>query len=100
MKTFRYTITEEDLFENIITDENLILNHVILKAGKQFPKHNTDAIVYMIVVKGTITLKALDLDAKTFSKGEIIHVPYDVPSELANLTDEPAELFVVKIRPE
>lgn len=99
MKRFKYTLTKEDLFENIITDDRLILNHVVLEAGKQFPRHNTDAIVYMIVINGTITVKALDLEATNFSKGDIIQVPFNVPSELSNLTDEIAELFVVKIKP-
>lgn len=99
MKHFKYTITDQDLFENVITDEHLILNHVVLEAGKQFPKHNTDALVYIIVIKGAITLKAFDSYAQTYSNGDVVHIPYDVSSELANLTDKPAELFVVKIRP-
>ena len=99
MKHFKYSLTEDDLFENIITDENLILNHVVLEAGKKFPRHNTDAIVYMIVIRGTITARAWDLEPQEFSRGDVVNLPFDIPSELSNLTDQIAELFVVKIRP-
>ncbi len=99
MEVFQYTLTEDDLFENIITDERLVLNHVVLEARKRFPRHNTDAIVYMIVARGTIALKAKNLEKRIFTRGDVIKLPFDVPSELYNPTDDIGELFVVKLQP-
>lgn len=89
----------DDLFENLIDDMNLMMNHVIIPPGKVFPKHDTDAMVYLIVNKGTL-YACIDGVEDYISEGTVVKIPYKSSSELGNKTDESVELFVTKIRHE
>ena len=58
-KKFNYTVGETKTIEQIILDENVNINHCILLKGDRLPEHFSNANVYMIVARGTVTL-ALD----------------------------------------
>lgn len=88
----------DDLFENLIDDMNLMMNHVIIPPGKVFPKHDTDAMVYLIVNKGTL-YASIDGIENNITEGTVVKIPYKCSSELGNKTDESVELYVTKIRP-
>ncbi len=55
-KVYQYTITDQEIFENVFKHEKLLMNHVILPPGKVFPKHPTDAIVYILIIKGQLSV--------------------------------------------
>ncbi|MGI6752062.1 MAG: cupin domain-containing protein [Anaerovoracaceae bacterium] len=95
-KVYKYTITEDEVFENVFTDEKLLMNHVVVPAGKVFPKHPTDAIVYALIIRGELSLAIGDNPAKTYGVGNLVNIPKGVDSELGNKGDNPLELFVVK----
>ncbi len=96
-KLFTYTVEEKDLFENILKDDNLMLNHVIIESGKFFPKHPTDAHVYIIVVKGELSIALGDQSQKTYKKGQVIEVEKGIESVLGNGSDGFTECFVIKV---
>lgn len=89
----------DDLFENLVDDMNLMMNHVIIPSGKVFPKHDTDAMVYLLVNKGTL-YACIDGVEDNIPQGTVVKIPYKSSSELGNKTDESVELFVTKIRNE
>lgn len=96
-KLFKYSLTDKDLFENIISDDNLKLNHVVIESGKIFPRHKTDAEVYIIILKGELSIEIGDQDEKRFGVGDVINIPFGIDSTLGNKGDEITEVFVVKI---
>lgn len=95
-KVYSYTITNQEIFENIFKEEKLLMNHAVVPAGKVFPKHPTDATVYALIVRGELSLTIEDHAPKTFRAGQLVNIPKGADSELGNRGDEPLELFVVK----
>lgn len=97
-EVFKYTTLKEDLFENILTDENLMLNHVVIEPGKVFPKHPTDAIVYIIIMQGKLYLTVEDGEEKVYHAGEVVHVNKGIETILGNKGEEYTEVFVIKVQ--
>ncbi len=95
-KVYQYTITDQELMENVFKDEKLLMNHVIVPAGKVFPKHPTDAIVYALIIRGELSVTIEDNALKTYRAGQLVNIPKGANTELGNRGDEPLELFVVK----
>lgn len=95
-KVYQYTITEQEIFENVFKDEKLLMNHVIVPPGKVFPKHPTDAIVYALIIRGELSLAIENGEPKIYKAGKLVNIPKGVVSELGNRGDELLELFVVK----
>ena len=96
-EVFNYSITKEDLFENILTDENLMLNHVVIEPGKVFPKHPTDAMVYIIIMQGKLYLTVEEEEEKVYQPGQVVHVKKGIETILGNKGEEHTEVFVIKI---
>ncbi|MFT4104727.1 MAG: cupin domain-containing protein [Lacrimispora sp.] len=95
-KVYNYTITNQEIFENVFKDEKLLMNHVVIPAGKVFPKHPTDATVYALITQGELSVTVEDQETKTFKAGQLVNIPKGVNSELGNKSDAAVELFVVK----
>lgn len=98
-QVFTYTKDATDIFENVIRDENLMLNHVIIEPGKHFPKHPTDALVYIMIIRGELSIQLEDDEKEVFGVGYAIHIDKGVESTLSNESKEKVELFVVKLQP-
>lgn len=98
-KQYKYSLTQMDLFENVVDDENLKINHVIIQSGKVFPRHKTDAIVYIIILKGQLSIQIDEQEDKDFAAGDIINIPFGVESTLGNKGDTITEVFVIKKDP-
>ncbi len=95
-KVYQYTITDQEIFENIFKDARLLMNHVVVPPGKVFPQHPTDAIVYALIIRGELSVAVENNAAKTFRVGQLVNIPKGVNTELGNRGGEPLELFVVK----
>lgn len=95
-KVYNYTVTNQEIFENIFKEDKLLMNHVVVPAGKIFPKHPTDAVVYVIVNKGELSISIEDNAPQTFQVGQVVNIPKGVISELGNKGNEVLELFVIK----
>lgn len=93
---YQYTITDQEIFENVFKDEKILMNHVIVPPGKVFPKHPTDAIVYALIVRGELSVAIENNPSKTFTIGQLVNIPKGVSTELGNRGYEILELFVVK----
>ncbi|HHU17823.1 MAG: cupin domain-containing protein [Anaerovoracaceae bacterium] len=95
-KVYQYTITDQEIFENVFKHEKLLMNHVILPPGKVFPKHPTDAIVYILIIKGQLSAEIENNTLKTYRAGQLVNIPKGVSTQLSNRGNESLELFVVK----
>jgi len=97
---FHYTLTDEETFETIFNQDNCIMNHVVMPKGKVFPKHPTDAQVFITVLRGELTV-VLEEDAPIrLTRGQVANVPQGVESSLGNLSDDVVELMVLKLKTE
>lgn len=86
----------EKLVEKILDDDAVMINHMILNKGDYLPEHHSNSNIYMIVVRGSVTLQLSDHLPKQYGTGNIINIPFDVKMNVSNSCDEQLEFFVIK----
>ena len=91
-----FTITDKKIIERIIDDENVNINHMVLNTGEGLPEHYSNSNVYMIIIRGTISLQLDNQDTHTYPKGSIINIPYNTKMNVFNEQEETLEFFVIK----
>ncbi len=94
--TYTYQLTNEKLIEKIVNDENIHLNHMVLTKNKGLPIHYSNSNVYMIIIRGTMTIQLDEQEKHQYTKGKIINIPYNTKMNVNNHNDETLEFFVVK----
>lgn len=95
-KNYKFKNCSEKNIAKIIDDDNLLLNHMILTKGTGLPEHLSNSNVYMIIVKGILTIKLGEQEEKKYSQGDIINIPYNIKMNINNFDDEILEFFVIK----
>ena len=97
LKIYEFTQTEKDVLENVFKKEGILMNHVVIEPGKVFPKHPTDAEVYAIVLKGTLSITVEGHETQTIKFGQVVNIAEGTMSELGNKSDDLVELLVIKL---
>ncbi|HHW92416.1 MAG TPA: hypothetical protein GX735_06980 [Firmicutes bacterium] len=95
-KKFSFTLTDRKHIERILEDDNVAINHMVLPQGEGLPEHYSNSNVYMIVLRGHITLQLNDEEANSHPAGSILNIPYQTKMNVYNNHEEIAEIFVVK----
>ncbi|HAE42853.1 MAG TPA: hypothetical protein DCG34_08040 [Clostridiales bacterium] len=95
-KNYNYQINDEKIIERIISDGNVDINHMILPKGGALPVHNSNSNVYMIIVRGTLTISLDEQLPSKYQKGNILNIPFDIKMHVFNEDEEILEFFVVK----
>lgn len=95
-KKYTYQINDEKIIERIISDGNVDINHMILPKGGALPVHNSNSNVYMIIVRGILTISLDGQPPSKYQKGNILNIPFDIKMHVFNEDDEILEFFVVK----
>ena len=95
-KSFSFTKTDSKHIERVLEDQRLGINHMVLPKGDALPIHNANSNVYMIVVRGTISLKLDEQEQNDYQTGNILVIPMGTLMNIFNSNDEIAEIFVVK----
>lgn len=93
---YGYSITESKAIERIIQNDHVHINHVVLGPGDALPRHGANAQVYLILVRGAVTLSLGDQEAHAYSAGSIVMVPYGTAMRLSNEGNAALEFFIVK----
>lgn len=95
-KVYDYKRVDEKLIEMVVDDDNLALNHMILVKDTGLPLHFSNSNVYMIIVRGTMTIALDEQETHKYHAGQIINIPYHKKMDVQNKDDEILEFFVVK----
>ncbi len=95
-KTYEFAVTDEKKIERIISDENIDLNHVVLTEGESLPEHFSNSNVYLVIVRGKISIGLNDEEANAYGKGSILNVPYNTKMNISNPDRDVLELFIIK----
>lgn len=95
-KKYKYSTGNENAVEKIIDDENLHLNHMVFNKNEGLPEHFANSNVYMIVIRGTLSLQLDNQDVHEYVKGDMLNIPYNVKMNVGNKHDETLEIFVIK----
>lgn len=91
-----FTLTDGKLIERILEDDNVGINHMVLPKGDALPEHYSNSHVYMVVTRGTVTLRLDRQENHDYPKGSIINIPYKTKMNVFNQYDDIVELFVIK----
>jgi len=95
-KLFCFNQSYQKLIERVVSDDNLDLNHIILPLGNALPEHYSNSHVYLIVVRGTMTIQLGEQDANEYPAGHIVNVPYKTKMNISNAQEPMLEFFVIK----
>lgn len=95
-KTYPFKVTGPKAIEKIIDEDHVAINHMVLGRGDRLPRHNANSNVYMVVVRGAVTLGLDDQAPHRYQAGSIVNIPYDTRMDVINEDEETLEMFVVK----
>jgi quercetin dioxygenase-like cupin family protein len=95
-KNYKFNRQNEKLIEKVVDDDNVVLNHMILTNGTGLPEHYSNSYLYMIIVRGIMTLKLEEQQSQKYTEGQVISIPYNTKMNVNNSDDEILEFFVVK----
>ena len=95
-KIYAYSTDDARNVEKLVDDDPVLINHLIFPKGDGLPEHFANSNVYMIIVRGKITLRLDDQEAQIYPQGHIINIPFHTKMNVQNLDDEVLEFFVIK----
>lgn len=95
---YSYTLTDRETLENVFDRGDCLMNHVVMPPGKVFPKHPTDAHVYITVLRGELTIVLEEDFPFKLRKGQVGNVPIGIVSSLSNVSEDVVELIVLKLK--
>jgi quercetin dioxygenase-like cupin family protein len=95
-KLYPYAVTDEKTVEIFLNDDNCSIGHVILRPGDEIQEHSTDSNVYLLVVKGELTVTLNTAESKAFGQGAVVNVPYGTVMGMKNSSANIMELFAFK----
>ncbi|MGI6703986.1 MAG: cupin domain-containing protein [Clostridia bacterium] len=95
-KKYDYSIVDEKLIERIVNDDNVEINHMVLAKDTGLPVHYSNSNVYMIIVRGRMTISLDDGAPNEYQEGNILNIPFRTKMNVTNKYDEVLEFFVVK----
>jgi quercetin dioxygenase-like cupin family protein len=87
---------DEKVIEKLVDDDNVVINHMLLPKDTGLPEHYSNSNVYMIIVRGAMTIQLNEENANIHEKGTILQIPYQTKMNVNNFNDEMLEFFVVK----
>ena len=93
---FNFTQTDEKTIERVVQKDAAWIIHMILNKGEFLAEHPANSNVFMIVVRGTITLQLADQEAHQYESGSIVNIPHRTLMNVSNQNEETLEFFVVK----
>jgi quercetin dioxygenase-like cupin family protein len=96
-QVFHYTATEDKTLEQAVRDDALHINHMVLPEGEGFPEHNANALVYMAVIRGQLSIELDGGPVRQYRRGDILKIPQGTKMRGFNAEPEMLELIVVKL---
>ncbi len=95
-KVFHFSTGNDKAVERVVFDENVHYLHMVFNQGEGLPEHFSNSIVYMTVVRGSLSIGLDDQDIHEYPKGTLLKIPFNTKMNVKNLRDETLELIVVK----
>lgn len=95
-KVFMNTQTDEKKIEKVIIDDHLHYLHLVFPKGEGLPIHQSNANLYMTVVRGILSIGLNQNKVNQYEKGTVLNVPFDTTMNVTNTHDDVLELIIVK----
>lgn len=95
-KRIPYTLTDAKTIERLVADSHVHLNHMVLPQGDRLPLHRSNANLYMIILRGSMTIALEEKPAVNHDAGSILNIPEGVMMDVTNIHPDVLEFFVIK----
>jgi len=95
-KIYQMTNSDSRTVEMLISDENVHYLHMIFNKGEGLPEHFSNSNVYMVVLKGTLSIGLDNQEIHEYKEGALLKIPFKTKMNVGNKHDEILELTVVK----
>lgn len=95
-KIYGLSTTNEKNIGKVIDDDHIVINHMVLPKGDGLPEHYSNSNVYMIIIRGNMTLKLDEQEPHQYTIGQIVNIPYHIKMNVNNFDEDILEFFVVK----
>jgi quercetin dioxygenase-like cupin family protein len=95
-KVFQNTQTDIKTIEKVVIDDCVHYLHLVFPKGEGLPIHQSNANMYMTVVRGTLSLGLNNREINTYTKGAVLNIPCNTTMNVKNHIDEILELIIVK----
>lgn len=95
-KVYKVTVTNNKTIERIVDDEYVNINHMVLTKDTGLPVHVSNSNLYMVVVRGTMSIALDDEPAILHQASKILAIPFNTKMEVTNKHDEVLEFYVLK----
>ncbi|MEM1486269.1 cupin domain-containing protein [Oscillospiraceae bacterium PP1C4] len=95
-KIYGFSTSDTKSIEKLIDDDPLLINHMVLPKGEGLPEHYSNSNVYMIVIRGRMTLALDEQEPHLYTCGQIISIPYHTKMNVNNFNEDILEFFVIK----
>jgi quercetin dioxygenase-like cupin family protein len=93
---YKFSRGDEKAIEKVVFDENLNYIHVVFGNGDGLPEHNSNANVYMTVLRGTLSIGLGEQEIHDYEAGTLLKIPEGTKMNVKNLHPEVLEIIIVK----
>lgn len=95
-KIYNLAKSSDKLIEKLVDDDPVMINHILLNQGDCVPKHMSNSNVYIIILKGSISILLNGSQTVEQQAGNILSLPYGLDMEISNQHTSQLEFLVVK----
>lgn len=95
-KLYDFSNNDTKKVGKLIDDESILINHMIFPKGEGLPEHYSNSNVYMVIIRGIMTLRLDEQEPQKYTHGQIISIPYHTKMNVHNFDECILEFFVVK----
>ncbi len=93
---FMFTRGDARVTEPVVRDENLHYMHVILSRNDRLPVHESNAVTYMTVLRGMISIGLADQPMHNYCVGTVLKIPFGTKMDIQNTSEDTLEFTIVK----
>lgn len=93
---YSFSLDDERRVEKIIDADEVMINHMVFPRDAGLPEHNANSNVWMVILRGILTLQLADQEPHRYGKGSIVNIPYGTKMNVSNRDEDIMEMFVIK----
>ncbi len=95
-QVYKMSVGNERMVEKVIQDENIHYIHMVFNKDEGLPEHFANSIVYMTVLRGTLSIGLDEQSINKYSEGTLLKIPFKTKMNVKNLDTDILELIIVK----
>ncbi|MFZ5968328.1 MAG: cupin domain-containing protein [Bacillota bacterium] len=95
-KIYNIKESQTKLVEKLIDDEHVVINHMVLPKDTNLPEHYANSHVYLVVLKGCMSITLEEQDVNYYVEGTIVNVPFNTKMFIQNKHHDLLEFLVIK----